>query len=194
VGDGTTWSEWYLAETASAEPEPFSFIYLGDAQNNVRSHWSRVIRRAYSDAPEADFLLRAGDLVNDAHATVKWGHWNEAGGWIQSMKPSVAVPGNHEYAGYRTWRKRDTFRVEVEATGQNMTGTIVEPDGNPEPLEATSDDAAPSEEAYPAGDWAYDVDDGEYVGTLRIEQGSSDYTATPSAAARRTRSQHSPGQ
>jgi len=178
VGDGTNWSEWYHTETASAEPKPFSFIYLGDAQNNVRSHWSRVIRRAYSDAPEADFLLHAGDLVNNAHANVEWGHWNEAGGWIQSMKPSVAVPGNHEYEGYEHWRERDTFRVEVEASGQNMTGTIVEPDGNPEPLEATSSDAVPASAAYPAGEWDYNVDNGEYVGTLEIEGGGSGYSAT----------------
>jgi hypothetical protein len=178
VGDGTHWSEWFHAETAAAHPEPFSFIYVGDAQNNVRSHWSRLIRQAYADASDVSFLLHAGDLVNNAHRNVEWGHWNAAGGFIQSMVPNVAVPGNHEYAGYKTWRERDTFRVEVEAVGQTMTGTILEPDGNPEPLEATSDDAAPSEEDYPAGDWAYDVDDGEYVGTLQVEWGSPGYTAT----------------
>jgi phosphodiesterase/alkaline phosphatase D-like protein len=59
VGDGERWSEWFHARTASAEPEPFSFVYVGDAQNNVRSHWSRLIRQAYTDAPEIDFLLHA---------------------------------------------------------------------------------------------------------------------------------------
>jgi hypothetical protein len=178
VGDGQHWSEWFHARTASAEPEPFSFIYVGDAQNNVRSHWSRLIREAYAKAPRVDFLLHAGDLVDNAHRNVEWGHWNAAGGFIQSMVPNVAVPGNHEYAGYRTWRARDTFQVEVEATGQEMTGTILEPDGNPEPLEATSSGASPSSDRYPAGDWAYNVDNGEYVGTLEIENGGSGYSAT----------------
>ncbi|MFO8098215.1 MAG: fibronectin type III domain-containing protein, partial [Salinibacter sp.] len=178
VGDGEHWSEWIHARTASAEPEPFSFLYVGDAQNNVRSHWSRLIRQAYADAPDADFLLHAGDLVDHAHENVEWGHWNAAGGFIQSMVPNLAVPGNHEYAGYRTWRERDTFQVEVKADEQEMTGTILEPDGNPEPLEATSNNAAPSKDAYPAGDWDYDVDNGEYVGTLEIEGGSSGYSAT----------------
>jgi hypothetical protein len=177
VGDGTHWSEWFHARTASRQPEPFSFIYVGDAQNNVRSHWSRLIRQAYADAPNTDFLLHAGDLVNHAHRNVEWGHWNAAGGWIQSMVPNVAVPGNHEYAGYRTWRARDTFQVEVEASGQKMTGTILEPDGNPEPLEATSS-ADPSADTYPAGDWDYNVDNGEYVGTLQIDGGRSGYSAT----------------
>jgi 3',5'-cyclic AMP phosphodiesterase CpdA len=177
VGDGEHWSEWFHARTAAAEPEPFSFVYLGDAQNNVRSHWSRLIRQAYSDAPNVDFMLHAGDLVNNAHRNVEWGHWNEGGGFIQSMVPNVAVPGNHEYEGYEHWHERDTFQVEVEASGQEMTGTIVEPDGNPEPLEATSS-ASPSSDTYPAGDWAYNVDNGEYVGTLQIDGGGSGYSAT----------------
>ncbi len=177
VGDGEHWSEWFHASTASPQPEPFSFVYLGDAQNNVRSHWSRVIRQAYADAPNVDFLLHAGDLVNNAHRNVEWGHWNEGGGFIQSMIPNVAVPGNHEYAGYEHWHERDTFQVEVEASGQEMTGTILEPDGNPEPLEATSS-ASPSADNYPAGDWDYNVDNGEYVGTLQIEGGGSGYNAT----------------
>ena len=178
VGDGQHWSEWFHAETASAEPAPFSFIYVGDAQNNVRSHWSRLIRGAYAKAPQVDFLLHAGDLVNNAHRNVEWGHWNAAGGFIQSMLPNVAVPGNHEYDGYRSRIVEDTFEVEVEASGQEMTGTILEPDGNPEPLKATNADASPSADAYPAGEWTYNVDDGEYEGTLRIEQGSPGYAAT----------------
>ncbi len=37
VGDGTNWSEWFHFSTASDQKEPFSFIYFGDAQNNIRS-------------------------------------------------------------------------------------------------------------------------------------------------------------
>ncbi len=100
VGDGARWSEWFHARTASAGSEPFSFIYFGDAQNNLHSHWSRAIRAAYSEAPDALFMIHAGDLVNNAHSNLEWGYWNEAGGWMQGMLPSLAVPGNHEYAGY----------------------------------------------------------------------------------------------
>ncbi|WP_103028153.1 fibronectin type III domain-containing protein [Salinibacter altiplanensis] len=178
VGDGTHWSEWIHAETAADGPDPFSFIYLGDAQNNVRSHWSRLVRQAYSDASSVSFMLHAGDLVNNAHRNVEWGHWNEGGGFIQSMIPNIAVPGNHEYEGYEHWTARDTFDVEVEASGQEMTGTIVEPDGNPEPLEATRSGASSDAASAPVGTWNYNVDNGEYVGTLTVEKGSPDYTAT----------------
>lgn len=96
VGDGTNWSEWFQFSTATEQPEPFSFIYFGDAQNDLRSMWSRVIREAYRDAPKAAFLLHAGDLVNKADSDAEWGEWFGAGSWLNAMTPSVAVPGNHE--------------------------------------------------------------------------------------------------
>jgi hypothetical protein len=64
VGDGVNWSEWIHARTASGKPESFSFIYVGDAQNDIKSLWSRVIRGAYSGAPTSRFIVHAGDLVN----------------------------------------------------------------------------------------------------------------------------------
>jgi 3',5'-cyclic AMP phosphodiesterase CpdA len=97
VGDGENWSEWFQFQTASEQPEPFSFVYFGDAQNDVKSHWSRVIREAILDAPEARFLLHAGDLINRAENDAEWGEWFGAGGWANAMIPSIVTPGNHEY-------------------------------------------------------------------------------------------------
>jgi len=97
VGGGDRWSEWFQFRTASPGPEPFSFIYLGDAQNEVLSHWSRAIRAAYADAPDARFMIHAGDLVTDGFCDRLWGEWFEAGGWIYAMMPSIPTPGNHEY-------------------------------------------------------------------------------------------------
>ncbi len=98
VGDGTNWSEWFHFSTASMKPEPFSFVYFGDAQNDIRSLWSRVIREAYLDAPEAKFMIHAGDLINNAESDAEWGEWFGAGSWLNAMIPSVPVPGNHEMA------------------------------------------------------------------------------------------------
>lgn len=98
VGDGENFSEWFQFTTASDKPEPFSFIYFGDAQNDLRSMWSRVIREAYSDAPKAKFMIHAGDLVNTAESDGEWGEWFGAGHWLNGMMPSIAVPGNHEMA------------------------------------------------------------------------------------------------
>lgn len=98
VGDGANWSEWFQFTTASRDPEPFSFIYFGDAQNDVRSLWSRVIREAYGDAPAARFMIHAGDLINSAENDADWGEWFGAGGWMNAMVPSMPAVGNHEMA------------------------------------------------------------------------------------------------
>lgn len=98
VGDGANWSEWQHFTTASDRPEPFHFIYFGDAQNDVRTHWSRVIREAFQTAPRAKFMLHAGDLINRANNDGEWGEWFGAGGWINGTIPVIATPGNHEYA------------------------------------------------------------------------------------------------
>jgi 3',5'-cyclic AMP phosphodiesterase CpdA len=98
VGDGVNWSEWFQFETANDKPAPFDFIYLGDAQNDVKRHWSRVVRGAYSDMPKAKLIVHAGDLINRGLSDAEWGEWHAAAGWINGMVPSLPTPGNHEYA------------------------------------------------------------------------------------------------
>lgn len=96
--DNTYWSEWFQFTTAGTDmEEPFSFIYFGDAQNNVKSLWSRVIRNSYRQFPQVDFMLHAGDLINDRDANLEWGEWFYAGSFIHATVPSIMTPGNHEY-------------------------------------------------------------------------------------------------
>lgn len=97
VGDSLKWSEWNQFTTASEDEQPFSFIYFGDAQNEVKSLWSRAIRGAFQQMPKAQFMLHAGDLINRANNDNEWGEWYYAGGWMYAVIPSIATPGNHEY-------------------------------------------------------------------------------------------------
>jgi len=99
VGDTTSmaWSEWSHFRTAKREGG-FSFLYLGDAQNDLKSMWSRAIRGAYSKRPDTDFIFHAGDLVDAANSDAEWGDWFYAGGWIHNSVPTLACTGNHEYA------------------------------------------------------------------------------------------------
>ena len=97
VGDGVNWSEWFQFSTPQQGVENFSFVYFGDAQNDIRNKWSRVIREAVRDAPKPAFLLHAGDLINRANADAEWGEWFAAGSFLNAMIPNVVVPGNHEY-------------------------------------------------------------------------------------------------
>jgi hypothetical protein len=98
VGDSERWSEWLQFTTASVDAEKkFSFLYVGDAQNYILELWSRLIRQGFKTAPDAKFIIHAGDLVNNAHRDQQWHEWFAAGGFIHSMLPSMPTPGNHEY-------------------------------------------------------------------------------------------------
>ncbi|RCS49176.1 metallophosphoesterase [Bremerella cremea] len=108
VGHGENWSEWFQFSTPRENEDKFSFIYFGDAQNDIRSKWSRVIREAYSDAPKAAFMLHAGDLINHAENDAEWGEWFGAGSFLNAMIPSVPVPGNHEQAKQENGERRLT--------------------------------------------------------------------------------------
>lgn len=117
------WSEWYQVRTAS-ETGPVKFIYVGDAQNGVLSHWSRLIRAAFVAAPDAKFILHAGDLVNRGSRDIEWAEWFKAVGFIHGMIPAIPVAGNHEYdefsaRGVKTdrllsilWRPQFTLPLE----------------------------------------------------------------------------------
>lgn len=97
VGDGENWSDWNQFKTAAAGPAPLEFIYVGDAQNDIYSMWSRVIRSSFSDAPKSRFILHAGDLINNNDRDEQWGEWHQGAGWINRSVFSIPTPGNHEY-------------------------------------------------------------------------------------------------
>lgn len=113
VGDGQNWSEWLQFKTAGDKVEAFSFLYFGDAQNSLKSHWSRLIREAFRTAPHAGFSFHAGDLINRSGSDREWGEWFECGSFIHAMIPSIMTPGNHEYNDQelldRHWRPQFTL-------------------------------------------------------------------------------------
>lgn len=120
------WSEWIQFRTASIGPEPFKFLYFGDAQVGVLSHWSRVIRMASQVAPDSVIALHAGDLINRAHTDSEWAEWFKAGGFLHSQWTGIPVSGNHEYGRLDRDREetdkvlslqwRPQFNVPIEAS------------------------------------------------------------------------------
>lgn len=95
-GAAGAWSEWFHLRTGPASG-PVTFLYLGDAQNGILSHWSRTVRAAFQKAPEARFIIHAGDLVNRGSRDLEWAEWFKAVGFIHGMIPAIPVTGNHEY-------------------------------------------------------------------------------------------------
>lgn len=94
------WSEWLQFRTAAAGFRPFTFLYFGDAQNNILPIASRVIRQAFHATAAPALALHAGDLVNQRETMVhddEWGEWAEAGGHHYATVPQLPAPGNHEF-------------------------------------------------------------------------------------------------
>ena len=97
VGSGANWSEWFQFRTTSNRNDEFSFLYFGDAQTEMLSMWSKVIRQAYAQAPDAKLMLHAGDLINRSTRDEEWGEWFEAGSFIHATVRNMPSPGNHDY-------------------------------------------------------------------------------------------------
>lgn len=94
-----TWSEWLQFRTAKMQFSPFCAIYFGDAQNSLKSHFSRVARAALLKAPDAALMIHAGDLVNSRYGVLdnEWGEWFDAAGWQAGIVNQLIAAGNHEY-------------------------------------------------------------------------------------------------
>ena len=118
VGFGEHWSEWHQFRMP-AKGKALSFLYFGDAQNDVKSMWSRVVREAYKKMPQVDFMLHAGDLINRSSADIEWGEWFYAGSFVHATVPSLMTPGNHEYASGAVlspqWKKQ--FNLPANGPG-----------------------------------------------------------------------------
>jgi hypothetical protein len=98
VGDGSPdgWAEPAEFKTAPAGAEPFSFIYMGDAQNGL-DRWGVLLHKAYRARPDAAFYLMAGDLVNRGAERWDWDSFFENSKGVFDRRPIVPVLGNHEY-------------------------------------------------------------------------------------------------
>lgn len=98
VGDGQNWSAPAEFTTAPESPAPFSFIYMGDAQNGL-NYWGALLRDAFRSYPEAAFYLVAGDLVNRGHERDDWDDlfYNARG--VFDRRTFVPVIGNHDCIG-----------------------------------------------------------------------------------------------
>lgn len=130
-GGGGLWSEWYQIRTAP-KVGPLQMVYFGDAQNGILSHWSRMIRMAGRTAPNAHFMLHAGDLVDKADRDRDWAEWFEAGGYWHATPMMIPVPGNHEHYRAAKTDGSESARVLTPYWQANFTLPIAK--GLPEHL------------------------------------------------------------
>ncbi len=97
-GSGSDWSEEAEFTTAPAGVKPFSFVYMGDAQNGL-DRWGTLLKNAFRQKPDAAFYIMAGDLVNRGADRDDWDSLFHNSVGIYDRRPLVPVIGNHECQG-----------------------------------------------------------------------------------------------
>lgn len=133
VGDGETWSEWCRFKTACLSEEPFKFIFLGDPQTGIKAYCSRAFRAAYSAAPDSQFMLIAGDLVDLPWSDELWGEFFYAASWMVRHIPVLAVAGNHSY-----YRDNGMWRYTANEPHPLWFAHLTLPQNGPKGLEETA--------------------------------------------------------
>jgi hypothetical protein len=100
IGDGSAegWTASAQFTTAPAGVTPFSFVYMGDAQNGLE-RWGVLLHKAFQSRPDAAFYLMAGDLVNRGAERWDWDSFFENSKDVFDRRQLVPVLGNHEYQG-----------------------------------------------------------------------------------------------
>lgn len=100
VGDGTAAGTTELSEftTAPDGVVPFSFVYMGDAQNGL-DRWGSLVHNAFRERPDAAFYIMAGDLVNRGNDRDDWDSFFHNAEGIYDRRVLVPAIGNHEDQG-----------------------------------------------------------------------------------------------
>lgn len=114
VGDGSAegWSVLSEFTTAPEGERPFSFIYMGDAQNGL-DRWGTLVHNAFRDRPDAAFYIMAGDLVNRGNERDDWDSFFFNAEGIYDRRQLVPAIGNHENQGGDPWLYLDLFTLPL---------------------------------------------------------------------------------
>ncbi|MAF11277.1 hypothetical protein CMK11_12570 [Candidatus Poribacteria bacterium] len=112
VGDGTEAATTEIAEftTAPDGVVPFSFVYMGDAQNGL-DRWGSLVHDAFRERPDAAFYVMAGDLVNRGNDRDDWDSFFHNAAGIYDRRVLVPAIGNHENQGGHPTLYLDNFTL-----------------------------------------------------------------------------------
>src|SRR5690606_16466295 len=99
VGVEGGFSSTYEFTTAGTPDDPFTFIYFGDAQNELTAKWAPVVDAAFEKYPDAIGTVNAGDLVDASRNDSEWTEWFNAMDGYSQTSNVIAAPGNHEFVG-----------------------------------------------------------------------------------------------
>ncbi|WP_237690918.1 phosphodiester glycosidase family protein [Paenibacillus caui] len=103
VGDGAgNYSVQGSFATASTNQDKVKFLFFGDSQASDQAGfdlWKNTLNQATADMPDADFIVHAGDMVDNGYKENEWNMWFAAAQDKLMNTTLVAAVGNHEVTG-----------------------------------------------------------------------------------------------
>ena len=96
VWTGGEVSKWYMFFVQGTASNQTSFIYMGDIQDSIGGIANQLLREAFRQNPDAEFLVCGGDLT-ERPTDAYWQETFEGLDEVGQTVPVLTVPGNHEY-------------------------------------------------------------------------------------------------
>ncbi|MDE7118920.1 MAG: fibronectin type III domain-containing protein, partial [Bacteroidaceae bacterium] len=96
VWTGKESSPWRAFRLPEADDHETSFLYMGDVQDSIGGIANQLLKRAFGQHPDAEFLVCGGDLTERPTDAF----WNEVFEGLDSVGqavPVLTVTGNHDY-------------------------------------------------------------------------------------------------
>lgn len=129
VGDGATNVTSVASPASFATPDSnldtFNFNWVTDmhaARNNSDGHNGIALKQAFTDFPDAAFILSSGDQVSYGFDTSEWDGFFEANADTFGRVPLYMGTGNHEYDGAgNSWAPNSSWDP-VDPTLKNLLG------------------------------------------------------------------------
>lgn len=98
IGNNQEWTEWQHFRTPAKAFKPFSILYFGDAQNDIKTDVAPLFNQAFQHIANAQKVIHEGDMIDrSTHAAEAWHDWLNALGAVASSINQFVTPGNHEY-------------------------------------------------------------------------------------------------
>jgi phosphodiesterase/alkaline phosphatase D-like protein len=105
AGDGheKNWSEIGTFTTERESNQDFMFLYTTDSQGTSKADfdiWNHTLEEGRKHFPQSEFILNAGDLVDNGDLEEQWGWFFGQAKGILMNYPLVPIVGNHESKKY----------------------------------------------------------------------------------------------
>ena len=87
-------------KTPASDLDTFNFNWVTDVHASIgSSHNGKALEQAFTDFPDASFILSSGDQVSYAFDTAQWNGFFEGNADKFARVPLYLAVGNHEYDG-----------------------------------------------------------------------------------------------